>query len=189
MGKNPRLAQAKSRNDKNISGLLNQIEDNAKDRENQGSIRITNASAYTIEQTRMKIISIQFASSEENAYAVFCTDHCGCSCGSCGAVCGSCGNCGGSVSGRERIWWKQFRDRRMEAEKKQGMELEQPGMQADQGVLPEVSVDVSLPVKWQEDGQAVCHVVFEFNDEEIVEHCPVGVVAFREAYPVAVLSY
>ena len=37
----------------------------------------------------------------------------------------------------------------------------------------EISVDVNLPVKWQEDGQAVCHVVFEFNNEEIVEHCPV----------------
>lgn len=37
----------------------------------------------------------------------------------------------------------------------------------------EVSVDVCLPVKWQEDGQAFCHVVFEFNNEEIVEHCPV----------------
>ena len=37
----------------------------------------------------------------------------------------------------------------------------------------EVSVDVSLPVKWQEDGQAVCHMVFEFNNEEIMEHCPV----------------
>ena len=37
----------------------------------------------------------------------------------------------------------------------------------------EVSVDVSLPVKWQEDGQAFCHVAFEFNNEEIVEHCPV----------------
>ena len=34
-------------------------------------------------------------------------------------------------------------------------------------------MDVCLPVKWQEDGQAVCHVVFEFNNEEIVEHCPV----------------
>ena len=34
-------------------------------------------------------------------------------------------------------------------------------------------MDVSLPVKWQEDGQAVCHVVFEFNNAEIVEHCPV----------------
>ena len=44
---------------------------------------------------------------------------------------------------------------------------------AGSGSGSEVSVDVSLPVKWQEDGQAVCHVVFEFNNEEIVEHCPV----------------
>ena len=93
VGKNPRLAQAKSRNDKNISGLLNQIEDNAKTgNENTGS-----------------------------------TDDVS----------------GGSDSG------------------------------SGTGSGSEVSVDVSLPVKWQEDGQAVCHVVFEFNNEEIVEHCPV----------------
>ena len=43
VGKNPRLSQAKSKNDKNISGLLNQIE--------AGKIGIhtfTNASEYTI---------------------------------------------------------------------------------------------------------------------------------------------
>ncbi len=65
VGKNPRLAQAKSRNDKNISGLLNQIEDNAK----TGKIRIhtfTNASAHDIGQTKVKLVSIQFASFEEN---------------------------------------------------------------------------------------------------------------------------
>lgn len=108
VGKNPRLAQAKSRNDKNISGLLNQIEDNAK----TGKIGIhtfTNASAHEIGQTKVKLISIQFASSEENHMQFFA----------------------------------------------------------------QVVVDVSLPVKWQEDGQAVCHVVFEFNNEEIMEHCPV----------------
>ena len=46
VGKNPRLAQAKSKNDKNISGLLNQIE--------AGKIGIhtfTNASAYTVAET------------------------------------------------------------------------------------------------------------------------------------------
>lgn len=43
------------------------------------------------------------------------------------------------------------------------------GADAGSGSGSEVSVDVSLPVKWQEDGQ----VVFEFNNEEIVEHCPV----------------
>ena len=44
---------------------------------------------------------------------------------------------------------------------------------AESGSGSEVLVEVCLPVKWQEDGIAVCHVVFEFNDEEIVEHCPV----------------
>ena len=70
MGKNPRLVQAKSRNDKNISGLLNQIEDNAK----TGKIGIhtfTNASAHEIGQTRVKLVSIQFASSEENHMQFF----------------------------------------------------------------------------------------------------------------------
>ena len=70
VGKNPRLDQAKSRNDKNISGLLNQIEDNAK----TGKIGIhtfTNASAHEIGQTRVKLVSIQFASSEENHMQFF----------------------------------------------------------------------------------------------------------------------
>ena len=70
VGKNPRLAQAKSRNDKNISGLLNQIEDNAK----TGKIGIhtfTNVSAHEIGQTRVKLTSIQFASSEENHMQFF----------------------------------------------------------------------------------------------------------------------
>ena len=49
VGKNPRLAQAKSKSDKNISGLLNQIE--------AGKIGIhtfTNASAYTVGGTDVK---------------------------------------------------------------------------------------------------------------------------------------
>jgi hypothetical protein len=61
VGKNTRLAQAKSKNDKNISGLLNQIE--------AGKIGIhtfTNASAYTVAEVNAKIISIEFATSEEN---------------------------------------------------------------------------------------------------------------------------
>jgi hypothetical protein len=61
VGKNPRLAQAKSKNDKNISGLLNQIE--------AGKIGIhtfTNASAFTVGDVDTKIISIEFATSEDN---------------------------------------------------------------------------------------------------------------------------
>nr|WP_217934575.1 hypothetical protein [Enterocloster clostridioformis] len=66
VGKNPRLAQAKSKNDKNLSGLLNQIE--------AGKIGIhtfTNASAYTVGDTDTKIISIEFAAAEETHVQFF----------------------------------------------------------------------------------------------------------------------
>ena len=193
VGKNPRLAQAKSRNDKNISGLRNQIEDNAK----TGKIGIhtfTNASAHEIGQTKVKLISIQFASSEENHMQFFAqvvvdvaadpverfaeasgtvvipfpggsgsgtgngTD------GSDGTSESSktendvTGNAAGNASGNEDAG---------------STDNASGGADAGTGSGSEVSVDVSLPVKWQEDGQAVCHVVFEFNNEEIVEHCPV----------------
>ena len=159
MGKNPRLAQAKSRNDKNISGLLNQIEDNAK----TGKIGIhtfTNASAHEIGQTRVKLVSIQFASSEENHMQFFAqvvvdvaADPVERSAEASGTV--VIPFPGGSGSGTGS------------ADDTSG------GADAGSGSGSEVSVDVSLPVKWQEDGQAVCHMVFEFNNEEIMEHCPV----------------
>ena len=71
VGKNPRLAKAKSKNDKNISGLLNQIE--------AGKIGIhtfTNASAFTVNDMDVKIISIQFASSEQNHDQFFGQNRC-----------------------------------------------------------------------------------------------------------------
>ena len=159
VGKNPRLDQAKSRNDKNISGLLNQIEDNAK----TGKIGIhtfTNASAHEIGQTRVKLVSIQFASSEENHMQFFAqvvvdvaADPVERSAEASGTV--VIPFPGGSGSGTGS------------ADDTSG------GADAGSGSGSEVSVDVSLPVKWQEDGQAVCHMVFEFNNEEIMEHCPV----------------
>lgn len=66
VGKNPRLSQAKSKNDKNISGLLNQIE--------AGKIGIhtfTNASAYSVSSTDTRIISIEFAAEEETHVQFF----------------------------------------------------------------------------------------------------------------------
>lgn len=66
VGKNPRLAQAKSKNDKNISGLLNQIE--------AGKIGIhtfTNASAFSVAGAQVKIISIEFAASDETHVQFF----------------------------------------------------------------------------------------------------------------------
>ena len=66
VGKNPLLAQSKSKNDKNIAGLMNSIE--------QGKIGIhtfTNASVIDVADTDKKIISIQFATSEENHVQFF----------------------------------------------------------------------------------------------------------------------
>ena len=37
----------------------------------------------------------------------------------------------------------------------------------------DISVDVSLPVTWTEDGKAVCYVTFELNNAEILLHHPV----------------
>ena len=55
---------------------------------------------------------------------------------------------------------------------RQGMKLEiLPGMRI-QGVRM-MSLVARIPEPEPGDGQAVCHVVFEFNNEEIVEHCPV----------------
>ena len=198
VGKNPRLAQAKSRNDKNISGLLNQIEDNAK----TGKIGIhtfTNASAHEIGQTRVKLISIQFASSEENHMQFFAqvvvdvaADPVERSAEASGTVVipfpgGSGGGTGSGTGGSDGT--EEASDAGSSENDVTGNGAgntsgnENTGSTDDVsggsdsgsgiGSGSEVSVDVSLPVKWQEDGQAVCHVVFEFNDEEIVEHCPV----------------
>lgn len=60
VGKNPRLAEAKSKNDKNISGLLNQVE--------AGKIVVhtfMNASPYTIGSVDTEVASIEFASNED----------------------------------------------------------------------------------------------------------------------------
>lgn len=60
VGKNPKLAAAKSKNDKNITGLLNQIE--------AGKIVVynfVNASPFTIGSSSTEIMAIAFTSKEE----------------------------------------------------------------------------------------------------------------------------
>lgn len=60
VGKNPRLSQAKSKNDKNIAGLLNSVE--------AGKIAVhtfMNASPYTIGSANTEIANIEFASNED----------------------------------------------------------------------------------------------------------------------------
>lgn len=153
VGKNPRLAQAKSKNDKNISGLLNQIEEQGK----TGKIGIhtfTNTSAYTIAETKVRVISIEFASSEENHMQFF------------GQILinAQAEPTERSENAAGTIIVPIPSDGAANSEENSG---------AEEAAATEVSVKVNLPVTWTEDGKAVCHVAFEFNDEEITIHQPV----------------
>ena len=167
VGKNPRLSQAKSKNDKNISGLLNQIE--------AGKIGIhtfTNASGYTIGETDVRIISIEFASKEENHAQFFGqvvvdveTQAVEKSAQASGTIVIPFPSVGGGT-----------------AEGNDGTEDGPSGTEPEAGdaedgaageETTDISVDVSLPVTWTEDGKAVCYVTFELNNAEILLHHPV----------------
>ena len=152
VGKNPRLAQAKSKNDKNISGLLNQIE--------AGKIGIhtfTNASAYTVAETDVKIISIEFSTSEENHAQFF------------GQVIvdveADAVERTASVKGDVVI-------PAVAVNRIDGSGGEDPGDVSQIGNTVEQTVSVELPVVWSEDGQALVHFTFEMNDEVILIHQP-----------------
>ncbi|MFQ9013022.1 MAG: hypothetical protein ACLR6S_03525 [Lacrimispora saccharolytica] len=166
VGKNPRLSQAKSKNDKNISGLLNQIE--------AGKIGIhtfTNASGYTIGESNVRIISIEFASKEENHAQFF------------GQVVvdveAQAVEKSAQASGTIVI---PFLSPGSGAVGNAGTEDGPSGTEPEAGdaedgaageETTDISVDVSLPVTWTEDGKAVCYVTFELNNAEILLHHPV----------------
>lgn len=141
VGKNPRLAQAKSKNDKNLSGLLNQIE--------AGKIGIhtfTNASAYTVKETDVKIISIEFAAAEETHvqfFAIVVAD-----------VTADAVDLAGTAKGT--------------------IVVPVPALMEDgTETMQDVNVEAELPVTFSMDGKAAASVRYEFNDEEILTHYPV----------------
>ncbi len=148
VGKNPRLSRAKSKNDKNLSGLLNQIE--------QGRIGIhtfTNASAYSVADKDVRIISIEYASSDEM-----------------------------HVQFHAQVMVDVVADAVSRSASAKGtIVVPIPSSDSDSGTetgsetggTTDVPVDVEIPVTWTEDGQAVCHVTYELNDEEITTLYPV----------------
>lgn len=142
VGKNPRLAQAKSKNDKNISGLLNQV-----DAGKIGIHTFTNASAYTLADTDTKIISIEFATTEENHAQFF----------------------GQVVVDASAIQTERS------ASAKGTITIPLTETDAETGETTEnpLSVEVEIPVTWSDDGKVLCYVTFELNDSVITVHCPV----------------
>lgn len=148
VGKNPLLAQAKSKNDKNISGLINSIE--------KGRITVhtfTNAAAYTVYSTDMKIISIQFATSEVNTAQFF------------GQVIvdvhANQESKTASATGSVTIPAVNVDDI-----PEQGSEPSVIGKTEAQ------TLTVTLPVTWTEDGHADVIFTFELNDVVVELHHP-----------------
>ena len=149
VGKNPKLSQAKSKNDKNISGLLAQIE--------AGKIGIhtfTNASAFTVANVDTKIISIEFATTEANHAQFFgqvIVD-----------VTAEPVTRSVTASGDVVIPSVPVDE----------PEPEDPDEPVVIGNTEEQTVTVSLPMSWQEDGHADVIFSFEFNNQMIPVHYP-----------------
>ena len=142
VGKNPRLAQAKSKNDKNISGLLNQV-----DAGKVGIHTFTNASAYTLGETDTRIISIEFATTEENRAQFF---------------------------GQVVVDVVALPIERIESAKGTiSIPLTETNTETGETIESPLEVEVELPVTWSEDGKVLCYVTFELNDAVITVHCPV----------------
>ena len=145
VGKNPRLAQAKSKNDKNISGLLNQIEAGK-----MGLFTYTNAKAYSLSKARCVVISMEFASSQE-------TD--------------------AQLIGQVMIEISAAQvERQASAEGKVTVpipaESGKEDVETETAGSTDVEVDVSLPVKWKEDGRVSILAAYEFDDNEILSVYP-----------------
>ena len=150
VGKNPRLAQAKSKNDKNISGLLSQIE--------AGKIGIhtfTNASSFTVADQDTRIISIEFATSEDNHAQFF------------GQV---IVNVNADAVTKTATASGDVVIPSVAVDEPEPLDPDNPEVI---GNTEEQTVAVSLPVSWSEDGVAVVTVTCEFNEEMITVHQPV----------------
>lgn len=149
VGKDPRLAHAKSKNDKNISGLLNQINGN-KEAGKVGIHTFTNASAFTVAGTDVKIISIEFATHEDVMAQFF-----------------------GSVI-------VDVKADQVERSVTARGDMVIPAVEVEDvaedpaviGRTKEQTVTVEFPVTWTEDGHALVHFTFELNDEVIRIHQP-----------------
>lgn len=165
VGKNPRLARAKSKNDKNISGLLNQIEEN-KTAGKSGIHTFTNASAFSISDMDTKIISIEFATSEEVMAQFF------------GSVIVDvkADSVEKSITAKTSLVIPAV-DVTAVVPETEGDETE--GGTTEEGTAPDVigntkeqTIELEVPVAWKEDGMAVAHFVFELNDVVIDIHQP-----------------
>ena len=177
VGKNPRLARAKSKNDKNISGLLNQIEEN---RANgmMGIHTFTNASTFTVGAEDVKIISIEFAASEQVIAQFFGSVIMDVRADAVERMASARGEVvipSVAVEGppEEDADSSNGNAADLQREDVKGDAEDETGGISQIGNTAEQTVSVELPIVWKEDGGgASVHFTFEFNDQVIENHQP-----------------
>ena len=165
VGKNPRLFRVKSKNDKNISGLLNSVE--------SGKIGIhtfTNTLEYKIGADLYKIVDIEYASTEDN-HAQFI---------------------GGIlidvvadpevktvvVKGQAVMPNQENTDSGGNISPGENTDSGSNISQQDQEVQGETNpnngmIDINIPVEIPLDGKVVCYIIYELNDSVIETYKPI----------------
>lgn len=181
VGKNPRLSQAKSKNDKNISGLLNQIEDGK-----IGFYSFTNASEFELGEAEIEVISIDFVAGKATQAEFIgmvvldvAADEVMKESAAIGTIVVPVPIQNTTDSSDDTTTESEDETSNEEnTEPAEGTEsteaTEESGVVEGEGVTEEtvqetvdVSVDVNLPVTWKEDGQAVVRTRFVLNDIDI----------------------
>lgn len=168
VGKNPRLSQAKSKNDKNLVGLLNQIDEGK-----VGFFSYTNAKSFELGETEIEVISIDFTAGEvtqaEFIGLVVMDVVADAVTRESAAV--------GTITVPVPVTTIQESDNTNADEMDTGEEN------------VDVNVAVSLPVKWEEEGKVVVRAKYSFNDTDIELFYPTqtygtGRYTFPLYYPV-----
>ena len=159
VGKNPKLSQAKSKNDKNLVGLLNQIDEGK-----VGFFSFTNAKTFELGETEVEVISIDFTAGEVtqaefiglvvmDVVADTITQESA-------AV--------GTITVPVPVTTTQESGNTNTDETETVEEGTDTGEETgDTAETVDVNVTVSLPVRWEEDGKAVVRARYSLNDTDI----------------------
>ena len=164
VGKNPRLSQAKSKNDKNLVGLLNQIDEGK-----VGFFSFTNAKTFELGETEVEVISIDFTAGEVTQAEFI------------GLVVMDVvadtiareSDAMGTITVPVPVTTTQESDNTGSSEDgtvtETGEETSTGEETGAEDVLKtvDVNVEVSLPVRWEEDGKVVVRARYSLNDTDI----------------------
>ncbi len=148
VGKNPRLSQAKSKNDKNISGLLSQV-----DKATISVHTYTNAAEFELGETKTECIKIEFAASQETSAQFFAQ---------------ILVNVTADPVTREATATGTIT-----IPDTSGGEDTDDTTENDTTEDTGTTIDVSLPVTWTEDGEALVYVTYVLNEVEMTTFYPV----------------